>query len=59
MVLVIQMFMLLAGASIIIICKTNPSLISKNEVFRSGMIAIVAVIWRYCLDGRNHVLCNI
>ncbi|MER1703124.1 anaerobic C4-dicarboxylate transporter, partial [Proteus mirabilis] len=24
-------------------CKTNPSLISKNEVFRSGMIAIVAV----------------
>ncbi len=43
MVLVIQMFMLLAGASIIIICKTNPSLISKNEVFRSGMIAIVAV----------------
>lgn len=43
MVLVIQMFMLLAGALIIIVCKTNPSQISKNEVFRSGMIAIVAV----------------
>ncbi len=43
MVLVIQMFMLLAGALIIIICKTNPAQISKNEVFRSGMIAIVAV----------------
>ncbi|EMT6576479.1 TPA: anaerobic C4-dicarboxylate transporter [Providencia rettgeri] len=43
MVLVIQMFMLLAGALIIIICKTNPGQISKNEVFRSGMIAIVAV----------------
>ena len=43
MVLAIQMFMLLAGALIIIICKTNPAQISKNEVFRSGMIAIVAV----------------
>ena len=43
MVLVIQMFMLLAGALIIMICKTNPAQISKNEVFRSGMIAIVAV----------------
>ncbi|MGO2347909.1 MAG: anaerobic C4-dicarboxylate transporter family protein, partial [Providencia sp.] len=43
MVLVIQMFMLLAGALIIIVCKTNPAQISKNEVFRSGMIAIVAV----------------
>nr|WED68417.1 anaerobic C4-dicarboxylate transporter family protein [Pectobacterium colocasium] len=43
MVLVIQMFMLLSGAIIIIATKTNPSSISKNEVFRSGMIAIVAV----------------
>nr|VUD32358.1 C4-dicarboxylate transporter DcuB [Raoultella sp. NCTC 9187] len=43
MVLVIQMFMLLSGALIIIITKTNPASISKNEVFRSGMIAIVAV----------------
>ncbi|VCV64715.1 Anaerobic C4-dicarboxylate transporter DcuB [Escherichia coli] len=43
MVLVIQMFMLLTGALIIILTKTNPASISKNEVFRSGMIAIVAV----------------
>ncbi|MEH2920059.1 anaerobic C4-dicarboxylate transporter [Samsonia erythrinae] len=43
MVLVIQMFMLLSGAIIIIATKTNPASISKNEVFRSGMIAIVAV----------------
>ncbi len=43
MVLVIQMFMLFAGAVIIIATKTNPANISKNEVFRSGMIAIVAV----------------
>lgn len=43
MVLVIQMFMLFAGAVIIIATKTNPASISKNEVFRSGMIAIVAV----------------
>ncbi|QVZ16797.1 anaerobic C4-dicarboxylate transporter family protein [Salmonella enterica] len=41
--LVIQMFMLLTGALIIILTKTNPASISKNEVFRSGMIAIVAV----------------
>uniref|UniRef100_UPI0037550D71 anaerobic C4-dicarboxylate transporter family protein n=1 Tax=Escherichia coli TaxID=562 RepID=UPI0037550D71 len=39
---VIQMFMLLTGALIIIVTKTNPASISKNEVFRSGMIAIVA-----------------
>ncbi|MEN1522790.1 anaerobic C4-dicarboxylate transporter family protein, partial [Pseudomonas aeruginosa] len=32
-----------AGALIIILTKTNPASISKNEVFRSGMIAIVAV----------------
>lgn len=43
MVLVIQMFMLLAGALIIIFTPTNASSISKNEVFRSGMIALVAV----------------
>lgn len=43
MVLVIQMFMLCSGAVIIIATKTNPASISKNEVFRSGMIAIVAV----------------
>ncbi|TCV95253.1 anaerobic C4-dicarboxylate transporter [Biostraticola tofi] len=43
MVLVIQMFMLVSGALIIIATKTNPASISKNEVFRSGMIAIVAV----------------
>jgi anaerobic C4-dicarboxylate transporter DcuB len=43
MVLTIQMFMLLAGALIIVFTKTNPALIAKNEVFRSGMIAVVAV----------------
>ena len=43
MVLTIQMFMLLAGALIIIFTKTNPGDIGKNEVFRAGMIAVVAV----------------
>jgi anaerobic C4-dicarboxylate transporter DcuB len=43
MVLTIQLFMLLAGAVIIIFTKTRVSDISKNEIFRSGMIAIVAV----------------
>ena len=43
MVLTIQMFMLLAGALMIIFTKTDPSLIGKTEVFRAGMIAVVAV----------------
>ncbi|GAB7140231.1 anaerobic C4-dicarboxylate transporter [Deferribacterales bacterium RsTz2092] len=43
MVAVIQMFMLLAGALIIIFTKVDANKISKNEVFRSGMIALVAV----------------
>jgi len=43
MVLAIQMFMLMAGALIIVFTKTNPSEIGKNEVFRAGMIAVVAV----------------
>ncbi len=43
MVLTIQMFMFLAGALIVIFTKVDTSKISKNEVFRSGMIAIVAV----------------
>ena len=43
MVLTIQMFMLMAGALIIIFTKTNPMSIAKNEVFRAGMIAVVAV----------------
>jgi anaerobic C4-dicarboxylate transporter DcuB len=43
MVLAIQMFMLMAGALIIVFTKTNPSAIGKNEVFRAGMIAVVAV----------------
>ena len=43
MVLTIQMFMLLAGALIIIFTKTDPSTIGKTEVFRAGMIAVVAV----------------
>jgi anaerobic C4-dicarboxylate transporter DcuB len=43
MVLTIQMFMLLAGALIIIFTKTDTMSIGKNEVFRAGMIAVVAV----------------
>ena len=43
MVLTIQMFMLMAGALMIIFTKTNPGDIGKNEVFRAGMIAVVAV----------------
>ncbi len=43
MVLTIQMFMLMTGALIIILTRTNPAMISRNEVFRSGMIAVVAV----------------
>jgi len=43
MVLTIQMFMLLAGALIIIFTQTNPGSIAKNEVFRAGMIAVIAV----------------
>ncbi|MDG2916122.1 anaerobic C4-dicarboxylate transporter [Bisgaard Taxon 10/6] len=43
MVNVIQIFMLLAGALIVIFTKTDPGKISKNEIFRSGMIALVAV----------------
>jgi anaerobic C4-dicarboxylate transporter DcuB len=43
MVLCIQMFMLLAGALMIMFTKTDPSVIGKTEVFRAGMIAVVAV----------------
>jgi len=43
MVHTIQMFMLMAGAFIIIFTKTNPATIGKTEVFRAGMIAVVAV----------------
>ena len=43
MVHVIQIFMLLAGSLIIIFTKTDACNISKNEIFRSGMIALVAV----------------
>jgi anaerobic C4-dicarboxylate transporter DcuB len=43
MVLTIQMFMLFAGALIIVFTKTDPTTIGKTEVFRAGMIAVVAV----------------
>ena len=43
MVFTIQMFMLLAGALMILFTKTDPSTIGKTEVFRAGMIAVVAV----------------
>ena len=54
MVHVIQIFMLLAGALIVIFTKTDAGKISKNEIFRSGMIALVAVFGDF-LDGGNHV----
>ena len=47
MVHVIQIFMLLAGALIIIFTQTDAGKISKNEIFRSGMIALVAVFGIY------------
>ena len=56
MALVIQMFMLLTGGVIIILTKTNPASISKNEVFRLGMILHCGGV-RYCMDGGNHVRC--
>lgn len=40
---VIQIFMLLAGCMILIFTKTDASKIAKNEIFKSGMIALVAV----------------
>ena len=43
MVLAIQMFMLAAGATIVVLTRTNPTAIGKTEVFRAGMIAVVAV----------------
>lgn len=43
MVHIIQMFMLLAGALIIIFTNTDAKKIGTNEIFRSGMIALVAV----------------
>ncbi|MBZ7948427.1 anaerobic C4-dicarboxylate transporter [Campylobacter sp. LH-2024] len=43
MVSIIQMFMLLAGALIIIFTKTDVKKISSNEIFKSGMVALVAV----------------
>ncbi|MFZ3160214.1 MAG: anaerobic C4-dicarboxylate transporter family protein [Rhodoferax sp.] len=43
MVLTIQMFMLLASALMILFTNTDPSSIGKTEVFRAGMIAVVAV----------------
>jgi len=43
MVLTIQMFMMLAGSMILVFTKTDPGTIGKTEVFRAGMIAVVAV----------------
>ena len=43
MVSVIQIFMLLAGSFLLIFTKVDASKIGKNEIFRSGMIAMVAV----------------
>lgn len=43
MVLMIQMCMLCGGAFIVLFTGTAPAAIAKNDVFRSGMVAIVAV----------------
>jgi anaerobic C4-dicarboxylate transporter DcuB len=43
MILTIQMFMLAAGALMVIFTKTDPVAIGKSEVFRAGMIAVIAV----------------
>jgi anaerobic C4-dicarboxylate transporter DcuB len=43
MVLTIQMFMLLAGALIILFTSTKATEVAKNEVFRAGMTAVIAV----------------
>ena len=43
MVLTIQMFMLCAGAFIILFTATKVGEIAKNEVFRAGMTAVIAV----------------
>lgn len=43
MVHTIQIFMLIAGSLIIILTPTDAGKIGKNEIFRSGMIALVAV----------------
>jgi anaerobic C4-dicarboxylate transporter DcuB len=37
------MFMLMAGSLIVILTDTKPAEIGKNEVFRAGMVAVVAV----------------
>jgi len=43
MILTIQMFMLTAGALMVMLTKTDPAAIGKSEVFRAGMIAVIAV----------------
>lgn len=43
MVDVIQVFMLLAGSALLIFTNVDAGKIGKNEIFRSGMIALVAV----------------
>lgn len=43
MVYVIQMFMLSAGAIIFVVAKVKPKDISSNAVFKSGMVALIAV----------------
>lgn len=43
MVAVIQMFMLMSGAALIIFTKVDVKSIGSNAIFRSGMIAMVAV----------------
>ncbi|PAF45457.1 anaerobic C4-dicarboxylate transporter [Helicobacter sp. 11S02629-2] len=43
MVNIIQIFMLLAGTCILMFTKTDANKISQNAVFKSGMIALVAI----------------
>ena len=43
MTLAIQMFMLAAGALMVMFCKVKASAVAKTNVFNAGMVAIVAV----------------
>lgn len=58
MVHTIQIFMLIAGSLIVIFTPTDASKISKNEIFRSGMIALVAVFgisWMADTMFKSHI----
>ncbi len=43
MVQCVQMFMLGSGALMLLFCKVNAANIARNDVFRSGMVAVISV----------------